>query len=102
MAVGPLGQAANSGHAPSEPKTLASETDEQRELRRLHQEVDYLCEERDILKKLWPLVSGDLRARYTLMEKMKQEHSLPALAQALEVSAIGFHAHRQKGRRPRR
>ena len=44
-------QAANGGHAQSESKTLATETDEQRELRRLRQEVDYLREQRDILKK---------------------------------------------------
>ena len=36
------------------------------------------------------------------MEKMKKEHALPALAQALEVSASGFHAHRQKDRGQRR
>ena len=44
-------QAANGGHPQSEPKTLAAESDEQRELRRLRQEVDYLREQRDILKK---------------------------------------------------
>ena len=44
-------QAANGGQAQSEPKTLAAESDEQRELRRLRQEVDYLREQRDILKK---------------------------------------------------
>ena len=36
------------------------------------------------------------------MEKMQKEHSLPALAQALEVSASGFHAHRQKDQGQRR
>ena len=36
------------------------------------------------------------------METMKTEHSLPALAQALEVSASGFHAHRQKDQGARR
>ena len=36
------------------------------------------------------------------MEKMQNEHSLPALAQALEVSASGFFAHRRKAERPRR
>ena len=36
------------------------------------------------------------------MEAMQKEHSLPALAQALEVSASGFFAHRQKGQRQRR
>lgn len=36
------------------------------------------------------------------MQKMKNDHSLPALAQALEVSESGFHAHRQKEQAPRR
>ena len=35
----------------SEPKTLTAETPEQRELRRLRQENDYLRQQRDILKK---------------------------------------------------
>ena len=42
-------------HALSEPKTLTAETPEQRELRRLRQENDYLRQQRDILKKPWPL-----------------------------------------------
>lgn len=36
------------------------------------------------------------------MQKMKDEHSLPALAQALDVSASGFHAHRRKDQGQRR
>ena len=45
------------GAALSEPKTLASETPDQRELRRLQQENDYLRRQRDILKKALALVS---------------------------------------------
>ena len=36
------------------------------------------------------------------METMKDEHFLPALAQALEVSASGFHAHQRKNQGQRR
>jgi transposase len=42
---------AQHGQALSEPKTLSSETPEQREIRRLRQENDYLRRQRDILKK---------------------------------------------------
>jgi transposase len=42
---------AQSGQVLSEPRTLSSETPEQRELRRLRQENDYLRRQRDILKK---------------------------------------------------
>jgi transposase len=41
----------------SEPKTLANETAEQRELRRLRLENDYLRRQRDILKKALAIVS---------------------------------------------
>jgi transposase len=44
-------------HALSEPKTLTAETPEQRELRRLRQENDYLRQQRDILKKALAIVS---------------------------------------------
>lgn len=44
-------QVAKAGQGQSEPKTLATESDEQREMRRLCQEVDYLRQQRDILKK---------------------------------------------------
>ena len=44
-----------SGGALSEPKTLAAETPDQREIRRLKQDNDYLRRPRDILKKPWPL-----------------------------------------------
>lgn len=36
------------------------------------------------------------------MQKLKDEHSVAALAEALEVSPSGFHAHRHKEQRPRR
>jgi SRSO17 transposase/transposase-like protein len=42
---------ARGGTVHSEPKTLAAETPEQRELRRLRQQVAYLERQRDILKK---------------------------------------------------
>jgi transposase-like protein len=45
------------GAALSEPKTLAAETPEQRENRRLRQEIDYLRRQRDILKKALAIVS---------------------------------------------
>ena len=41
----------------SEAKTLAAETPEQRENRRLRQEIDYLRRQRDILKKALAIVS---------------------------------------------
>jgi transposase len=41
----------------TEAKTLANETPEQRELRRLRQENDYLIRQRDILKKALAIVS---------------------------------------------
>ena len=41
----------------SESKKLASETPEQREMRRLQQEIDYLRRQRDILKKALAIVS---------------------------------------------
>lgn len=41
----------------AESRTLASETPEQRELRRLQQENDYLRRQRDILKKALAIVS---------------------------------------------
>ena len=55
--VGRWVQAANGGQAPRESKTLAAESDDQREMRRLRQEVDYLREQRDILKKALGILS---------------------------------------------
>ena len=46
-----------SGKALTEPTTLAQETPEQRELRRLRQELDYVSRQRDILKKALSIVS---------------------------------------------
>jgi transposase len=40
-----------------QPKTLAAETPEQREIRRLRQDIDYLRRQRDILKKALAIVS---------------------------------------------
>ena len=42
-------QRAEEGQMLSEPKTLALETPEQRELRRLRQELEYVSRQRDIL-----------------------------------------------------
>ena len=42
---------ARAGHVPTQAATLGAETGEQRELRRLRQENDYLREQREILKK---------------------------------------------------
>jgi transposase-like protein len=43
-----------------EPRTLAAETAEQRELRRLRQENDYLRRQRDILKKACSILSAEM------------------------------------------
>lgn len=48
---------AKGGQGLAEPRTLASETAGQRELRRLRQENDYLRRQRDILKKALAIVS---------------------------------------------
>ena len=45
----------------SEPKTLSAETPEQRELRRLRQENDYLRRQRDILKKACSILSAEVQ-----------------------------------------
>ena len=44
----------------SEPKTLSAETPEQRELRRLRQQVVYLERQRDILKKALGILSVEM------------------------------------------
>ena len=44
-----MGGLTKAGVAPTEPKTLAAETPEQRELRRLRQQVAYVERQRDIL-----------------------------------------------------
>ena len=53
-------RAANGGQAQSEPKTLAAESDEQREMRRLRREVEYLRQQRDILKKALGILSAEM------------------------------------------
>ena len=52
--------AARNGTAPTEPATLSSETPQQRELRRLRQENDYLRRQRDILKKAVGILSAEM------------------------------------------
>ena len=45
----------------NESKRLSSETPEQREIRRLHQENDYLRRQRDILKKACSILSAEVQ-----------------------------------------
>jgi transposase-like protein len=47
----------NLGQAVSEPRTLTAETAEQREVRRLRQELEHVSRQRDILKKALAIVS---------------------------------------------
>jgi transposase-like protein len=49
--------AAQNGNRLTEPQTLTAETPEQREIRRLKQDNDYLRRQRDILKKALAIVS---------------------------------------------
>ncbi len=51
---------AKTGQTLSEPKTLAVETFEQRELRRLRQELEYVSRQRDILKKACGILSAEM------------------------------------------
>lgn len=53
-------QAARGGRPQREPQTLVAETSEQRELRRLRQENDYLRQQRDILKKALGILSAEM------------------------------------------
>lgn len=48
---------AQKGLSLSEPRTLTNETPDQRENRRLRQEIEYLRRQRDILKKALAIVS---------------------------------------------
>ncbi|MDP9129050.1 MAG: transposase [Candidatus Binatota bacterium] len=48
------------GKIPSQPRRLGAETAEQRELRRLRQENDYLRRQRDILKKACSILSAEM------------------------------------------
>ena len=53
----------SNGQALSQPSTLANESAEQRENRRLKQEIEYLRRQRDILKKALAIVSdGNLNS----------------------------------------
>ena len=63
--VGRWVAAANGGQAQSEPKTLAAESEQEREMRRLRQENDYLREQRDILKKALGILSAESPGRVT-------------------------------------
>lgn len=51
---------AKSGQALGEPGTLAQENPEQRELRRLRQELEYVSRQRDILKKALGILSAEM------------------------------------------
>ncbi len=51
---------ARAGQPPTQAATLAAETPEQRELRRLRQEVDYLRQQREILKKALGILSAEM------------------------------------------
>ncbi|HEY0793260.1 MAG TPA: hypothetical protein VGD78_19505 [Chthoniobacterales bacterium] len=53
-------QAVNGSQASREPNTLAEETSEQRELRRLCQENDYLRQQRDIMGKGLGILSAEM------------------------------------------
>ena len=53
-------QTAKVGQEQREPKTLAAESEEAREMRRLRQEVDYLRQQRDILKKALGILSAEV------------------------------------------
>jgi putative transposase len=85
----------------NESKRLSSETPEQREIRRLRQENDYLRRQRDILKSLQHLVGRGAAQRFRVMQQMRASHSLTEMADALAVSKSGFFAHQRKGERPR-
>jgi transposase-like protein len=59
--LGRWAQAANNGaRRQSQPQTLAAESPEARELRRLRQENDYLRQQRDILKKALAILSAEM------------------------------------------
>jgi transposase-like protein len=51
---------ANTGQVLSEPKDIAEETPEQRELRRLRHELAYVTQQRDILKKAVGILSAEM------------------------------------------
>ena len=51
---------AKAGQTLREPKTLAAETADQRELRRLRQALEYVSRQRDILKKALGILSAEM------------------------------------------
>jgi transposase len=51
---------ARAGETLSEPRTLSVETPEQREIRRLRQEIEYVSRQRDILKKALGILSAEM------------------------------------------
>lgn len=53
-------QLAKAGGGQREPATLAAESEEAREMRRLRQEVDHLRQQRDILKKALGILSAEV------------------------------------------
>jgi len=57
---------ARNGSAQSQPGTLACETPEQRELRRLRQENEYLRRQREILKKAVGILSAEMPRKSSL------------------------------------
>ena len=82
--------AKQNGGALTQPKTLAAETPEQRENRRLRQENDYPRLQRDIQKKgLGHCLGRQPERRFQLMNALKSESQVEALAQPLEVSLSG-------------
>jgi len=58
--LGRWNRGVNLGQPLREPKTLAAETPEERELRHLRQENDYLRRQRDILKKAVGILSAEM------------------------------------------
>jgi transposase len=56
-------KAIEGSQALNESKRLSSETPEQREIRRLRQENDYLRRQRDILKKACSILSAEVQPR---------------------------------------
>ena len=72
---------AEEGQMLSEPKTLALETPEQGEVRRLRQELEYVSRQRDILKKPW--ASCRRRCHRTLHgDKLAHQYGAAALSEA--------------------
>lgn len=51
---------ASAGQTLREPKTLTMESPEQRELRRLRQDLEYVTRQRDILKKALGILSAEM------------------------------------------